>query len=70
MERTEKFADIMLGKETRPTTRIESVAASGSTVAVVGNAEEYNRNDDVYTHLMLSVLSEKDVDAVYDATTE
>ena len=73
MARTEKFADVMLGKETRPTTRVESVVASSSTAAVIGNAEEYDRitkaNDDGYTHLMLSVLSEKDVDAVYDATT-
>ena len=26
-------------------------------------------NDDGYTHLLLSVLSEKDIDAVHDATT-
>ena len=59
----------MLGKESLPKTRIKSVIASGSTAAVVGNAEEYDRmpkaNDDGYTHLLLSVLSEKDVNAVH-----
>ena len=73
LARTEKFADIMLGKQSCPTTRIESVVASGLTAAVVGNAEEYDRmtkaNDDGYTHLLLIVLSEKDLDAVHDTTT-
>ena len=72
LARKEKFADLMLGKESRPPLRVESVAATDTEAAVVGNEELYDRltkaNDDGYTHLLLSVLAEKDVDAVYDAT--
>ena len=54
----------MLGSETKP-----SVGATSTTE----EQKEYKRivkaNDDGYSHLLLSVLSEKDIKAVAEATT-
>ena len=58
LARKEKFAKIMTGNESLPSTRIADGLEND-------NSAEYDRivksNDDGYTYLILSVMSEKDL---------